>query len=55
MYVCLCNPTTDKQIIECSQDGCTLPELKRNLNICQDCRCCAQEIKEIYNKSKIND
>lgn len=29
-------------------------ELGRNLNICQDCRCCVQEIKEIYNKSKSN-
>lgn len=52
MYVCVCNPTTDKQIIECTKDGCTLNELKHNLNICNQCRLCAKEIKKIYQEIK---
>lgn len=52
MFVCICNPTTDKQIVECASDGCTLSQLKQNLKICNQCKLCAKEIKDIYNKVK---
>lgn len=53
MYVCICNPTTEEQIKICCEDGCTLNELITNLNICQNCKTCFNEIVNIYN-SKIN-
>ena len=48
MYVCICNPTTELQIIECRQDGCTLKELTQNLNICTNCRCCSKELSKLF-------
>ena len=51
MYVCICNPTTEEQIIECCKDGCTLDELVVNLNICQNCKRCSSEINQIYNEN----
>lgn len=48
MYVCICNPTTELQIIECCQDGCTLKELTQNLNICMNCRCCSKELLKLF-------
>ena len=48
MYVCICNPTTELQIIECCQDGCTLKELTQNLNICTNCRCCSKELSKLF-------
>lgn len=48
MYVCICNPTTDIQIIECCKDGCTLKELTENLKICSNCKSCAKEISYLF-------
>ena len=48
MYVCICNPTTELQIIGCCQDGCTLKELTQNLNICTNCRCCSKELSKLF-------
>ena len=48
MYVCICSPTTELQIIECCQDGCTLKELTQNLNICTNCRCCSKELSKLF-------
>ena len=48
MYVCICNPTTDSQIIECCQDNSTLKELTQNLNICTNCMNCSKEISRIF-------
>ncbi len=49
MYICICNPTTEEQIIECCKDDCTLDELVTNLDICQNCKSCSKEIIKIYN------
>lgn len=48
MYVCICNPTTELQIIECCKDGCTLKELTQNLNICTNCRVCSKELSKLF-------
>ena len=53
MFVCICNPTTDKEIIECCSDGCSLEELKDKLQICQDCKSCSEEIKDIHKNNII--
>ena len=50
MYICICNPTTDSQIKECLQDGCSLNELKNNLSLCMGCGTCEQEVEKMYNE-----
>ena len=51
MFVCLCAGVTDTEILECSQDGCTLDELKLKLNVSQVCGCCSEEVSSLYNAS----
>ena len=51
MYVCICNPTTEEQIINCCKDDCTLEELVTILNICQNCKSCSKEINKIYDEN----
>lgn len=51
-YVCICNPTTDKEIIKACQKVSSENELKVKLNICQNCKSCFEEINKIYNQNK---
>lgn len=52
MYICICNGTTDKQIIDCSENVCTFKELIDNLKCCQQCGICSSSVKEIYETYK---
>lgn len=50
MYICICTPTTDKQIKEAIASGAnTLDALKMELGVCCNCRSCQQSIEEILN------
>ena len=52
MYICICNGITDKQIIDCTNDGCTFKELINNLKCCQQCGICSSYVKELYESQK---
>ena len=42
MYVCLCNPVTDRQIRNCVQQGArTLSDLQGQLGVAAQCGMCA--------------
>jgi len=42
MYVCLCNPVTDRQIRTCVQQGArTLSDLQGQLGVAAQCGMCA--------------
>lgn len=48
MYVCICAPTTDKQIKEAIASGTdTLDTLKMELGVCCNCCSCQKSIEEI--------
>lgn len=51
-YICICNPTTDAQIIQASKIVASEQELKDRLNICQCCKSCSEEICRLYNTYK---
>ena len=52
MYICICNGVTDKQIIDCTNDGCTFKEMINNLKCCQQCGICSSYVKELYDSQK---
>lgn len=54
MYVCLCNPTTDKEIKKACTTVQTINELKNKLNICKGCKSCAKEISIIYKETLLS-
>lgn len=54
MYVCMCNPTTDKEIKAACSLVKTEQELKNKLNICKDCKSCAKEIRIIYKQNNLS-
>lgn len=54
MIVCLCNPTSDKEIINACKTVSSEIELKKILNICQCCKNCTEEIHQLYITNKNN-
>lgn len=51
-YICICNPTTDTQIVQTIKFVNSEQELKDKLNICQCCKSCSEEICHLYNTHK---
>lgn len=47
-YVCICNPTTDTQVIEKIRVSSSIEQVKQELQICNDCTACSVEIKKLY-------
>lgn len=54
MFVCLCNPTSDEDIIKACKTVNSECELKTLLGICQCCKSCTEEIHYIYTTNKNN-
>lgn len=52
MIVCICNPTSDTEIIKACKKVNSESELKNVLNICQCCKSCSEEIHDLYNRNK---
>lgn len=48
MYVCLCNPTSDRTIREQCKTGCSLKQLIHTLDIGRQCVTCVREIAAIH-------
>jgi bacterioferritin-associated ferredoxin len=58
MIICLCSFTSDTKIKEIvsEKSSITLEELQINYNICNNCRCCKQELLQyLNNKENKND
>lgn len=55
MFVCICNTVTDKQIEECSKDGCTFKELTDKLCIGKNCGNCLKEASIIFKEASNNN
>lgn len=53
-YICLCNPTTDIQIIEVLKKNISEEQLKKDLQICQNCKSCSSEINRLSTLYKNN-
>jgi len=47
-YVCICNPTTDKQIIDKIKVCNTIEQVKQELQICNKCKTCSNEINQLF-------
>lgn len=48
MYICLCQPVTDRQIRQAVDEGCTsLRQLRNELGCCGDCGRCAKAAKAV--------
>ncbi len=55
MYICICTPTTDKQIKEAIASGAdTLDALKMELGMCCNCCSCQKSIEEILTLESAN-
>jgi bacterioferritin-associated ferredoxin len=52
MYICICSETTEQQIIDCANDGCTFKEMINNLKCCQQCGTCSFYVKDLYDGQK---
>jgi bacterioferritin-associated ferredoxin len=53
MFVCLCNPVTDRQIRVCATDGCSsFREMAAKLGVAQACGRCACHAKAIYDEAR---
>lgn len=52
MLVCICNPTSDTEIINTCKRVNSESELKNVLKICQCCKSCSEEIHDLYNRNK---
>lgn len=53
-YVCICNPTTDIEVINKIKKSSSIEQVKCDLQICKDCTACSVEIKKLYNIFKTN-
>ncbi len=53
MYVCLCEPVTDRQIREvvCSGAACSVRQLQAQLGIAKKCKKCARAACDIVNET----
>lgn len=47
-YVCICNPTTDKEVINKIKVSDSLEQVKRELQICNNCCACSLELQKLY-------
>lgn len=48
MIVCICNPTSNTEILNCISKYSSLKDLMQSLNICTTCGMCSKEIKSIW-------
>jgi len=48
MYVCLCNPTSDREVRSCVRRGaCTLSDLQMQLGVAAQCGTCVSAVLDI--------
>ena len=47
-YVCICNPTTDKQVIDKIKTSTSIEQVKQELQICNNCTACSVEIRKLF-------
>ena len=47
-YVCICNPTTDVQVIDQIKKSNSLEQVKQELQICNNCQACSCELQKLY-------
>lgn len=53
MFVCLCNPVTDRQIRICATDGCgSFREMAVKLGVAQQCGRCACMAKQVFDEAR---
>jgi len=51
MYVCLCNPVTEREVRCCVREGArTLSDLQSQLGVAMQCGCCAATALEIIDE-----
>jgi bacterioferritin-associated ferredoxin len=56
MYVCLCNPVTDRQIRACATDGCgSFRDMACKLGVAQTCGRCASLAKELFEQARVSE
>lgn len=48
-YVCICNPTTDMQVIDKIKKSSSIEQVIQELQICNNCKACSIEIVKLYN------
>ncbi len=53
-YVCICNPTTDKEVINKILNSNSIEQVKQELQICNNCEACSVEISKLYTLFKKN-
>lgn len=52
MYICLCQPVTDRQIRQAVDEGCSsLRQLRKELGCCGDCGRCAKAAKAVLQEA----
>ena len=53
MYVCLCEPVTDRQIREavCSGAACSVRQLQTHLGIAKQCKKCARSAHQLIDET----
>ena len=47
-YVCICNPTTDKQVIDKIKTSISIEQVQQELQICNNCTACSVEIRKLF-------
>lgn len=53
MYICLCEPVTDRDIKAAVQTGCrTVRDLAGKLGCCRDCGRCVRAAKEVIDEAR---
>ena len=53
-YVCICNPTTDTEVINKIKTSTSIEQVKQELQICNNCKACSIEIQKLYSFFKQN-
>lgn len=55
MYVCICVPTTDRQVEKSIAEGCrTLREIRQKTGACSDCGRCASALRQTLRNSQVS-
>ncbi len=53
MYICLCEPVTERDIMAAVRAGCrSVREVAGRLGCCQDCGRCARAAKEVIDATR---
>jgi bacterioferritin-associated ferredoxin len=53
MYICICNPVTDRQVRKCVRQGaCTLSDLQMELGVAAQCGMCAEAALSIIDEER---